>query len=147
LLLTAELTAAANQQPGDARLHNALAVVSAVLSQTTGVVTAPLADQAVLHFRQALEAEPANPLLALNLIEAFIGIDKRENATEGAQRTLALLDRQPSCTAEQLDAAHFPPGFDLFRVEWERAAWRNAGRPRQEVRDKSLCYAGGCTAC
>ena len=36
-----------------------------------------------------------------------------------------------------MDAGHFPLGFDLFRVEWERAAWSNAGRPHSEARSKS----------
>src|SRR5205807_2013812 len=35
-----------------------------------------------------------------------------------------------------LDAPHFPPGFDLLRVEWERAAWTNAGDRRAEARAK-----------
>src|SRR5262249_50405005 len=38
-----------------------------------------------------------------------------------------------NCAAEVrpgwLDAGHFPPAFDLFRVEWERAAWARAGSP------------------
>ncbi len=30
-------------------------------------------------------------------------------------------------------SAHFPPGFDLFRVEWERAAWQHAGQSNAEA--------------
>src|SRR5207244_7360042 len=30
-------------------------------------------------------------------------------------------------------AGRFPLGFDLFRVEWERAAWSNAGRLTAEA--------------
>jgi GT2 family glycosyltransferase/tetratricopeptide (TPR) repeat protein len=136
LTLPADLAAAVKEEPRVARLHNVLGVVSALLGQTKGVVTAPLAERAAQHFREALTAEPTNPIIALNLIETLVGIDKLDNAIEGAQHALALLDRQPQWTVEQLDAAHFPPGFDLFRVEWERAAWNNAGRPQQEVRDK-----------
>src|SRR5262249_49189531 len=40
----------------------------------------------------------------------------------------------PECAS--LDAPHFPPTFDPFRVEWERAAWANAGRPSREARAK-----------
>jgi len=39
--------------------------------------------------------------------------------------------------ADWMDAGHFPLGFDLFRVEWERAAWSNAGRPHAEARAKA----------
>ncbi len=35
-----------------------------------------------------------------------------------------------------LDAAHFPPVYDVFRLEWERAAWSNAGAPAGEARAK-----------
>ena len=35
-----------------------------------------------------------------------------------------------------LDAGPFPPGFDLFRVEWERAAWAHAGDPNAEAAAK-----------
>jgi glycosyltransferase involved in cell wall biosynthesis/predicted Zn-dependent protease len=35
-----------------------------------------------------------------------------------------------------LSSGHFPTEFDFFRVEWERAAWLNAGRPRAEKRAK-----------
>jgi len=35
-----------------------------------------------------------------------------------------------------IDAGHFPPAFDFFRVEWERAAWSHAGQPRAELRAK-----------
>ena len=43
-------------------------------------------------------------------------------------------------TADQdidwLNAPHFPQGFDLFRVEWERAAWKHAGDPAGERKAK-----------
>ena len=47
----------------------------------------------------------------------------------------------PGWTAERnspetLDAPHFPPDFDHFRVGWERAAWENSGRPAAEARAK-----------
>src|SRR5208282_3702673 len=38
---------------------------------------------------------------------------------------------------QTLDAPHFPPVLDLFRVEWERAAWQHAGRPEDEARAKA----------
>jgi GT2 family glycosyltransferase len=47
-----------------------------------------------------------------------------------------LLDRLPEGNVAGLDAAPCPPGFDLLRVEWERAAWANAGEPAAEARAK-----------
>jgi GT2 family glycosyltransferase/tetratricopeptide (TPR) repeat protein len=136
LTLSAELATAITAQPHDARLHNALGVVTAIAGQTKGIVPASVSELAVRHFRQAVEADPTNPILALNLIEALVGVEQTKLAIDGARRTLALLDRHQDWTLAQLDAPHFPPVFDLFRVEWERAAWSNTGLPRQEVRDK-----------
>jgi tetratricopeptide (TPR) repeat protein len=134
--LCAELSLAVEANPQDARLQNALGVLSAIGKQTQGGVSAALAEQAARHFRQAVGAEATNPLFALNLIEALAGIEETKPAIEGARLTLALLNRGVSWSLEQLDGPHFPLAYDLFRLEWERAAWDNAGRPRQEVRDK-----------
>ena len=39
---------------------------------------------------------------------------------------LELLDRSGTLDSSSLASGHFPPAFDHFRVEWERAAWDNA---------------------
>ena len=44
-----------------------------------------------------------------------------------------LDDLDPSC----LDGGYFRPGFGTFRVEWERAAWNNAGRRGAEAKAKT----------
>jgi hypothetical protein len=46
------------------------------------------------------------------------------------------VDRLPRLRPDLLDAGHFPTAFDLFRVEWERAAWKHAGDPAAEARAK-----------
>jgi hypothetical protein len=42
----------------------------------------------------------------------------------------------PALDPDSLDGGHFPPSFDLFRVEWERAAWGHAGLPAAEAEAK-----------
>jgi GT2 family glycosyltransferase/predicted Zn-dependent protease len=136
LTLPAELGAALPTAGEPAALHNALGVAAAVAGQTRGVVTATAAGVAARHFRESLVADPTNVVAALNLVEALVGIQQNRFAAEAARQALALLDRQPDLPASRLDAPRFPPGFDLFRVEWERAAWGNAGSPRGEARAK-----------
>ncbi len=46
---------------------------------------------------------------------------------------LAELNRRRDLDPLALDAGHYPPGFDHCRVEWECAAWANAGRPPAEA--------------
>jgi tetratricopeptide (TPR) repeat protein len=115
-------------RPGAAGLHNALGVVRAVAGAPPAAV--------VEHFRRAVAADPGHLVAVLNLVEALVALDDRALATDGARRLLAALDREPGLAAGVLDAPHYPPGFDLFRVEWERAAWENAGRPAAEARAK-----------
>jgi hypothetical protein len=69
----------------------------------------------------------------LNLIEALAVISQTTLAQEGAIRLLHALDRGQGGSWETLDAGHFPTGFDLFRVEWEKAAWMHAGNPTAEI--------------
>ena len=57
----------------------------------------------------------------------------RNEAIEHARRTLALIDRGDPISPATLDGGAYPPAFDFFRVEWERAAWTNAGDPRREA--------------
>src|SRR5262249_57155167 len=54
-------------------------------------------------------------------------------AVDQARRALALLERSSAATSSWLDAAPYPHGFDLLRVEWERAAWTHAGNPAAEA--------------
>jgi SAM-dependent methyltransferase len=72
---------------------------------------------------------------SLNLTEALVGLGEKPAAVEGARRLLArLLDGELS--SEELDHPRFPPAYDFFRVEWERAAWGHAGDPAGEARAK-----------
>jgi hypothetical protein len=59
-------------------------------------------------------------------------------AVEQARRTLDVAQafEPDSAPTHGLGAPHFPPTFDFFRVEWERAAWSNAGHPAAEAQAK-----------
>ena len=83
-------------------------------------------------FRRALEADSRDAAAALNLIEALAALGKNELAADGARRALALLDRGGGLGPAAADGGRFPPEFDVFRVEWERAAWSHAGDPASE---------------
>jgi len=48
--------------------------------------------------------------------------------TPRERRVLELLDGS-GLGDTALEAGHFPPVYDFFRLEWERAAWGNAGDP------------------
>src|SRR5262249_22300188 len=53
-----------------------------------------------------------------------------------ARRTLDVIDRADRLDPAVLDAVLHPYALDRFRVEWERAAWENAGRPAAEAEAK-----------
>jgi tetratricopeptide (TPR) repeat protein len=134
--LVADLTAAVARVPGNGPLHHALGLALARAAQGRGPVGTTSAAVAVGHFRRALACDPSDVVAGLNLAEALVGLEQRDDASETARRTLATLDRLPELPAACRDAGHFPPAFDLFRVEWQRAAWAHAGDPDGEARAK-----------
>jgi tetratricopeptide (TPR) repeat protein len=131
--LVAALQAVVQDDPRSAALHNALglAVARAGLGQGREVV-----EGAARHFRRAVECDPHHLPATLNLAEALAAAGQTPQAVAQAQRALAVLDAGTELSVAQLDAGHFPPVFDLFRVEWERAAWQHAGQPAAEARAK-----------
>jgi GT2 family glycosyltransferase/tetratricopeptide (TPR) repeat protein len=134
--LARELAAALVVQPKSANLHNALGLVLTLDGQAGGTITAPLAEQAAGYFRRALAHDPSHAVAGLNLVEALVATRQAQAAVEESQRLLAQLDRAEEAEPAWLNAAHFPPAFDLFRVEWERAAWAHAGSPKAEAQAK-----------
>ncbi|HVS38638.1 MAG TPA: glycosyltransferase [Gemmataceae bacterium] len=133
--LAADLETAAAAHPDSAALHHARGLVAGL--GPGGVVTAALAEQAARAFRRALEYGPDNAASGLALAEAHALLGQKHLAVEGARRILLLLARGGGLGPEALDSGRFPPGFDYFRIEWERAAWLNAGRPEAERRAKA----------
>jgi GT2 family glycosyltransferase/tetratricopeptide (TPR) repeat protein len=134
--LATDLSATLEATPENAALHNALGVAMVQTGRRGGPVTAPLAERAAVHFRQALACDPTHVVAGVNLAEVLVGLGQSQAAIAQARRTLALLEGPASLAPDVLDAGHFPPDFDLFRVEWERAAWANAGRLQAEAEAK-----------
>ncbi|HKI33740.1 MAG TPA: glycosyltransferase [Gemmataceae bacterium] len=130
--LVADLEKAAEARPESADLHNALGV--ALGRQAQGRSSAPFAAAvAAEHFRRALACQPDHLLAGLNLAEALDAAGQDLAAIDAARRTLELLQRQADLDPACLDAPIFGRSFDTFRIEWERAAWANAGQPGAEV--------------
>ncbi len=140
--LERDLAAALVEAPHAAALHNALGLIA---GRTSG--NRPPAEAALGYFRRAVAVDPRHGLAGLNLAEALLGCDQRKEAAEQARRTLAVLEREaiapspptplPRGERGELDEGHFPPAFDLFRVEWERAAWQHAGDRKADARAKT----------
>jgi glycosyltransferase involved in cell wall biosynthesis len=126
--LAGDLVRALEARPRSAALHNALGVTRAL----AGVRPAALVES----FRLAVQADPMHLVAALNLAEALAAVGDRELAGGAARKVLAALDRLSVLAPAVLDAPSYPPGFDILRVEWERAAWENAGKPAAEARAK-----------
>jgi glycosyltransferase involved in cell wall biosynthesis/tetratricopeptide (TPR) repeat protein len=139
--LVGDLEAALLDHPLSADIHNALGMAVALAGRRDGPLPAATAHAAARHFYQATRCAPGHLLASLNLVETIVGTDQTAVAVQGAHRALALLERN-SNELEGLTAPHFPPEFDLFRVEWERAAWDHAGRPEAESEAKRalLCW-------
>ncbi len=128
--LVEDLQAALRQDGPSAPLHKALGLALARRG--------PAAAEAVTEqFRLATQAQPSDVLAALNHAEALAATNHRSEAIDAARTALAVLDRLPGLGPALRHSGHFPPAFDVFRVEWERAAWENAGLAGEEDRAKS----------
>jgi glycosyltransferase involved in cell wall biosynthesis len=126
--LVEDLEHAVVVRPGSAALYNALALARAL----RGPSPANIVDD----FGRAIAAEPLHVVAALNRAAVLINLGDREAATHVAREALRVLDRSETLPPAVLDAPSYPPGFDTMRVEWERAAWENAGKPMSEARAK-----------
>lgn len=126
--LVQELTAAVAEQPASASLHNALGLTLASHGESAEAVT--------VHFRNAFENDRLHVLAGLNAVEALARSGQRQHAMETATVCLATLDQTEPEKLHALDEAHYPTAYDLFRVEWESAGWKNAGDRIAESRAK-----------
>jgi GT2 family glycosyltransferase/predicted Zn-dependent protease len=131
-----ELAGATVRHPGAAELHNALGVLLAREGAGPGPLRATAAERSVEHFRRATLADPCHVLAGLNLAEALAALQQDGHAVEQARRTLDSLEARDETDLSGWDAPHFPPVVDVFRAEWERAAWYNAGDREAEVAAK-----------
>jgi tetratricopeptide (TPR) repeat protein len=125
--LTADLDAACVHAAEPAPLRLALGLATAARGEHAAAAT---------HFQQAAEAEPPHVLAGLYFAEALARAGRGQDAVAQARRTLALLDGWEQGELPFLDAPPYPPGGDVFAVEWERAAWDHAGAVEDERRAK-----------
>ncbi len=103
--------------------------------QAAALAAALAGGAAVAPLRRAVSAAPDHPGAALGVAEALRAAGRADEALAEARRALGLLDRaDPDPGA--LDLPPYPAGYDLLRVEWERAAWDHASRPADEARAK-----------
>jgi tetratricopeptide (TPR) repeat protein len=126
--------AAAQERRAD--LYNALGLAIALAGTGPGPLARSVVETACEHFRQALDIEPSDVMAGLNLTEALAELGKKQAASQQARRTLAVLDQQTGTEAPPGDGGHYPPAFDFFRVEWERAACTHPDRPAEEAAAK-----------
>ena len=89
-------------------------------------------------FQQAIEGGPDHLLAGLNLAEALTLAGQTEMAADRALRTLLLAESPSKAEHTWLQDAHFPPEFDLFRTEWERAAWASASPVEEAAAKRQL---------
>src|SRR5205807_713156 len=127
------IAAAISERPRDAGLLNAFGVV--MLSSGRGIPEAPI--EAARVFQEAWSADPRHAVAGLNFAEMLVALGQRQNAADQALRVLAMLDGRTGLDRSALDDVHYPYGFDLLRVEWERAAWQHAGDFEGEARAKA----------
>src|SRR5262249_12048989 len=130
--LVGDLMEALRHEPRSTSLHNALGIATARAALGPQTSTADLAHAALAHFEQAVTCDPTNVVACLNLAQALTGLEQVGRAAEVARGALATLERLPRLSPETLDACSFPIAYDLFRVEWERAAWSHAGNAAAE---------------
>jgi tetratricopeptide (TPR) repeat protein len=135
-MLARDLAETVAAQPRSAELHNALGLAATLATRGQRPTLGAAAEQATPHFQRALTADPEHLVALLNHVECLTAVRQHQPAIEQARRLLSLLDRGRGLDPRALGAVHFPPEFDHFRVEWERAAWQHAGRPRAEARVK-----------
>jgi len=133
--LVADLEKAAQAEPTEAAWHNAAGVMLGRQAQGRSSATAA-AQVAAECFRKALASQPEYVLAGLNLAEALAESGQELAAIEAARRTLELLQRHAAAEPHLVEGLPWGRSFDLFHVEWERAAWDNAGRPADEARAK-----------
>jgi tetratricopeptide (TPR) repeat protein len=126
--LAADLGAALDAAPEQVALWHALGLAMAAQPEEDSIAAG--------HFGRVLSAQPQHVLAGLNRAEALARAGRSAESIEQARQTLATLDGLADLDPAWLDAGHYPPNLDVFRVEWERALWQHAGDPDGECRAK-----------
>jgi GT2 family glycosyltransferase/tetratricopeptide (TPR) repeat protein len=134
--LVGDLEKAVRAEPRAAALHNALGVMLGRQAQGRSSATAA-AEVAAECFRRALASQPESVLAGLNLAESLAAANQTLAAIEAARRTLEVLQRHAVTEPHCLEDLSWGRSFDIFHVEWERAAWEHAGQPASEAHAKN----------
>lgn len=138
--LLADLQRALQDQPEAASLHNALGLALTRIVPRQGLKKTT-AEIVVEPFRRAVNVEPEHALARLNLAEALALSGHTAAAIDQARQALAVLGSTVAESSLAGQDPHFPPGYDVFRLEWERAAWHHAGdRAVEEQPKKQLLH-------
>lgn len=95
-------------------------------------------------FQSAWHLDSSHLLAGLGLACAMDRLKQPQFAVEQATRTLAMIDVVRPEELRCLDMLPFPGGFDLLRVEWEKAAWMAAAIDRASGRQSSISSDGDC---
>ncbi len=127
--LVHELQVFLKEHPNTAGMQTALGLALAMTACNRRQMTS---EAAADQFRQALTRNPSDIVAGLNLAEALTLANHRLPAIDQARRTLGMLTDQIELSPAVRESGHFPPDFGTFRVEWEQAAWTNAGDPSAE---------------
>ncbi|WP_162669890.1 glycosyltransferase [Gemmata massiliana] len=129
--LAPTLSAAASSPDRPVGVYNLLGVTVARDALLSGTGERSAVQAAATAFRQAVQADPTDPVAKLNLVEAFVALGDQDEARRELRALLDWLARDEEPTdPESWEVPTFPPTFDLFRVEWERAGWTHAGDPK-----------------
>jgi tetratricopeptide (TPR) repeat protein len=144
--LVSEYVGAIARQGSSAQLQHGLALAVAAAGRNA-VTLDNLARQVATQLQSAVATDPDHPLAALGLLEVLDAAPTQATAVAAAARHfLERLDRWPNPQPEALNSSRFPIDFDVFRCEWERAAWRHAGGPAGEQAAKMRLLRWRATA-
>jgi tetratricopeptide (TPR) repeat protein len=130
--LIARLEAQLAERP-EPELHSMLALMLCRRAQRRKQFDGTCIAHVEPHLRRAVELAPPRAIFRLNFAEALWRLGREAEAEAECRRALDSLQQAQGFGVDDLDIGHFPPAFDTFRVEWERAAWANAGAPRREL--------------
>jgi tetratricopeptide (TPR) repeat protein len=103
--------------------YNLLGLALARRGERVGDFNRSCAAAAVAQFRRAVDMAPGNALFRLNLAESLWRMSSATEAAHECRQALGTLDSASESGPDDFSGGHFPPSFDAFRIEWEKAAW------------------------
>jgi GT2 family glycosyltransferase/tetratricopeptide (TPR) repeat protein len=134
---------AGTEAAADERLHRDLDNASAEgsahvtaergIAHVWGATDTNRANRAAIDcFQEAVTRDPNQIITRLNLAVAHSTAGNRQETINEARTALNLLESDYAASQFNVDSSFIPRRFNFFRVEWEKAAYLNAGRPAVE---------------